>query len=840
MRKNIAVFCFFSLIGFNLPAQQLYLNFKGKVTDARSGQALPFVNIVLDGRFTGTSTDTSGYYSLKVAKTSTNKSDSLIAVSMGYRTLKKKINPELSSQTVDFALEVSDIQLSEIVVKGEDPAVILFQKIEQNKYKNNPENAQSLSYESYVKYEIDLDGVSKKSLKNDRIMKNFPFLQQYLDTVSEKGKSNLPVFLIENLSDVYLQKDPAKYTERVKGVKFSGVKKQEFITELLGNVNQNFNIYENTISALGKSFISPLAAYGLNTYRYFLFYNDTLIIDGEPHLEMEFKPKRQGENTLKGKMIVNLNTYAIQSIEAAISEGQATGILEDMSFYQEFKCYRIPKNDTIQTFWLPHKEYLSLKMNYYLSKESKIIGRKSKSYRNVLINQAIDPSLFSTADATDIDEKASEHSEAYWEEKRHEMLLDKEKGIYSMIDSVKRTTAFKLVSYAGRSLATGFLPAGPISFGPFNNVISFNQIEKVRFKLGIQTTAKLSERFRLLVYGIYGLADERFKYGGKFEFILTRKPWKKITLITRRDIDFMSRHSSEMDHDNLFSLIQKKAQQRLYNIEEYKLIYDHEFHKDLTAFLTLQHQKYTPYFDFKYLQDGQIQTKINTTEVGILFKYQHNASALSGKFNKEAKANKLFSMFRKKNSWPVVYLRYFAGISGLLNSQFNYHDISLGLESDFNVTPKQTLYFNIWGGKIFGTVPFLLLRNPEGNFHHVFNKYLFQNMRLLEFSADRYISGNFQYSLGGALFDKIPLWKKLKLTEELTCNVFYGRTSSRNKEFNKMNKMGSAYPVPYVEAGAGIGNILKFIRIDGVWRLTHLSKKGDVFFILYASLDIKI
>jgi hypothetical protein len=838
-RKTLLVFLL-GLMGFSLQAQQVFLTLKGRVTDARSGDPLPFVNVVLDGRFIGTSTDTAGNYTLKVPKNAMSKSDTLMAASLGYRTLKKKINPEQSSQTIDFVLQVSDIQLNEIVVNGEDPSVILFRKIQQFKHKNNPENAQSLRFESYVKYELDLDGVSKKSLQNDKIMKNFPFLQHYLDTVTEKGKSVLPFFLVENLSDVYKQKDPTKYTERMKGVKISGIQKQDFITELLSNVNQNFNIYDNTISALGKSFISPVADYGLNTYRYFLFYNDTLTIDGEPHLEMEFKPKRKGENTLKGKMIVNLKTYAIQSIEAEISEGQATGILEGMSFFQDFKCYRIPKGDSVETYWLPNKEYLDLKLNYYLSKDAKIIGRKSKSYRNLIIDQAIDPALFTTADATDIDEKAYEQTDEFWNQNRHELLLDKEKGIYSMVDSIKRTTAFKLVSYAGRAMATGFLPAGPVSFGPFANVFSLNQIEKVRFKLGIQTTDKLSERFRLMLYGVYGVADNRFKYGGKFEFIFTRKPWNKITLLARTDIDFMSRHSSEMDHDNVFTLIQKRTPQRLYNIEEFKMVFDHEFHRDLTAYLTIQHQRYSPYFDFKYLQEGQIQSRLNTSEVGIMFKYQHNASALSGKYNKEAKANKLFAMFRKKNPWPVMYLRYFSGIGGILESQFTYHDVSLGLESDFPVTAKQSFYYNIWGGQIFGTLPFLLLRNPEGNYNHVFNKYLFQNMSLLEFSADRYISGNFQYSFGGALFDKIPLWNKLKLTEVLTCSVFYGNTSTQNKEFNKLNKMGTAYPVPYVEAGAGIANILKFIRLDGVWRITHLNKKGDVFFCVYASLYIKI
>ncbi len=838
-KKYFLLLCF-GLIGFIAFGQQTTIIIKGKVTDARNGDALPFVSIVLEGRFIGTSTDTAGNYTLKIPKNALISSDTLTAASLGYRNLKKKINTELATQVIDFAINISDFQLTEIVVKGEDPAIILFRKIQQNKHRNNPDNVRTLTYEAYTKYELDLDGVSKKSIQNDKIMKNFPFLQNYLDTVSEKGKSVLPFFFVENLSDVYQQNGPHRYTEQVKGVKISGIQQEDFITELLGNVNQNFNIYENTITALGKNFISPIADYGFNTYKFFLFYNDTLIINGEPHLEMEFKPRRKGESTLKGKMMVNLNTFAIQSIEAEISESQNTGILEGMSFFQDFKYYKVSKGDTVESYWLPNKEYVALKLNYYLSKDGKIIGRKSKSYRNLIINQPIADSHFSKVDATNVDESAYQQNDEFWVQNRHELLLDKEKGIYSMVDSIKRTSAFKLVSYASRAMATGYFPCGKISFGPFANVFSLNQVEKVRLRLGVQTSDKFSKRMRFMLFGAYGFGDNRFKYGGKYEFIFTRKPWNKITLSARTDVDFMSRHSSEMDYDNVFSIIQKKAPQRLYNIEEFKGVFDHEFHKDLTTYFTIQHQRYSPYFNFDYIYEGQKTHNIVTTELGFLVKYQTNASALSGKFNKEAKANKLFAKLRKKNPYPIIYLRYFAGVKGLMGSQFNYQDLSLGLESELQLTPKQSIFYNIWGGRIFGKLPFLLLKNPEGNYGHVFNRYLFQNMSLLEFSADKYISGNFQYSLGGALFDKIPLWKKLKLTEVLTCNVFYGGISRHNREINKSNVIGSAYPIPYIEAGGGIANILKFIRLDGVWRFTHIENPHKPFFCVYASLYIKI
>ena len=100
--KKHVLFVLFGLIGFSAIGQQSFILLKGKVTDVRNGEPLPFVSIVVEGRFVGTSSDTLGNYSLKVPKTALRVSDTLTATSLGYRTLKKKINTELQTQVIDL------------------------------------------------------------------------------------------------------------------------------------------------------------------------------------------------------------------------------------------------------------------------------------------------------------------------------------------------------------------------------------------------------------------------------------------------------------------------------------------------------------------------------------------------------------------------------------------------------------------------------------------------------------------------------------------------------------------------------------------------------------------
>jgi len=820
------------------PAVAQNINISGKVVDAKTKEPIPFANVSIIGKFIGTTTDTSGFYLLQAPK----KTDSLQVSSIGYTTVKKSVK-EGVSQTINFELSFDEIQLGEVIINpGENPADVLFKKMISVKEKHNIRNYNSLQYEAYTKYEVDLDNVSSKSLDKNLLLSQFPMLKGYLDTVSEKGSTILPMFLIENISDNYSKTNPDRQVEKMKGVKMSGIDKQDFVTELLSNVNQNVNIYENMITVLGKSFVSPVADYGLSVYKYYLNYYDTLYVDGEPHLEMTFKPKRRGENTFKGKMLVNINSFAVRSIEASLSDNVNIGFVQDISFQHDYTPVEYADTSgNVQQAWVPQSEKLKIKFTSSFVKDAKLIGRKTKSFKNFSVNTTFSDTVFSAYKSTEINESAYQKDENFWEEMRHDSLQNTEKGIYQMVDSLKRTKRFRLLRYVAITLSTGYARIGnKLGIGHVAGIVSGNQVERVRFKLGFQTTEKLSQRVQFEGHIAYGLKDKRFKYGLKTQFIFAKKPWNKIAVSGKSDIDFATRYAEEMDRDNVTTFLPRGVGQRLYNVDEIKVVYDREWHKDLVTYLTLNYKNLKPFFDFGYNLNNVLRKDITVSEVSIGIRYQHRSRNLPGTFNRDAEANKFFAQFRKKNEFPVMWLRYSYGAKNVLKSDFEYHDVSVGLQGDFQVTPKMSFYYYFWAGKIFGKLPFLLLKNPEGNFSYTHNRYYFNNMNLLEFSADQYLSLNFQYFFGGLLLDKIPLIKKLKWRELVTANVFYGNMSKDNRSFNYLNTIDYAYPVPYVEAGIGIENIFKLVRVDGIWRLTHTDKADIITFSPYLSLFIKI
>ncbi len=839
MKQAFPALLVYSLcLSFSAISQTLII--KGKVTDAETGEPLPFANIFIPGKFQGTSADMEGNYMLEVRL----KTDSLGASSLGYATVTKSISQQIL-QTIDFKLPKESIGINEIVISaGEPPADILFRKIVRAKPANNPSRFKTFQYESYSKYQIDLDNITPKALDKNILLKGFEFLDDYIDTLSEKGKSTLPVFLVEQISDNYEQTDPKKAIERVKGQKMTMLRDNPIVTELMSNANQHFNIYENLVTLMGRNFISPIADYGLSVYKYDLNQFDTLYISGEPHFTMKFKPRRKGESAFSGMMTVNIKNYAISSIESTIPPDVNLGFIKDFQFVQEYgPLEHNGTGDTAEVSYVPINEGIRMRFNADIGKGALLVLKKSRSYKNQKVNEPIDQNVFDPYKTTLVEDSAYLHGEDFWDTVRHNKLLDVEAGIYEMVDSLKKTSKYKIIKYTISTFGSGYAKLGPVSFGHIATIFSKNQVEGWRFRAGLITNRDFSERVNLYGYIAYGIDDKRFKYGGKMIFIVSKKPWHRLTLFGRTDVDLMSRHAEEMDRDNVFTIIQKKGvEQRLYNIDDLKVLYDNEFYKDMTSYLLFQYRRMDPYFDFYYEKDGVPVDRIITSELGYAIRWQHKSQALPGTFDREAKANRFFAQFRKKTDFPVVWARYILGLPNVINSQFRYHDISVGFQGDVTVTAKQSMYYNLWLGKIFGTVPFLLLKNPEGNFAYVHNKYMFNNMHLLEFTADQYVSLNYQYFFGGWIGDRIPFIKKLKLRAIATSNIFYGTMTDENKASNAQNKIGFAHPVPYVEAGFGIENILNVIRFDFIWRVTHRIPAASfgTNFGIYASLFIKV
>ena len=248
----------FSLLVFAQSLSSQTTKIIGQITDAKTGEALPFINVTFNGTQVGTISNFEGNYKIETKL----PVDSIIISSIGYKQIRKKLTRNIF-QKINFTMESSSLELGEVVVeaskkdKNNDPALKLLNQIIKHKKQNNCEKLESYQYETYNKVQFDINNISDK-FKNRKILKPFQFIFEYMDTSIVNGKPYLPVFLIESLSDYYYRKNPKLEKELIKATQVSGME-NESIQQFLGNMYIKVNVYDNYIDLLGKGFVSPIS-----------------------------------------------------------------------------------------------------------------------------------------------------------------------------------------------------------------------------------------------------------------------------------------------------------------------------------------------------------------------------------------------------------------------------------------------------------------------------------------------------------------------------------------------------------------------------------------------------
>lgn len=112
-------------------------------------------------------------------------------------------------------------------------------------------------------------------------------------------------------------------------------------------------------------------------------------------------------------------------------------------------------------------------------------------------------------------------------------------------------------------------------------------------------------------------------------------------------------------------------------------------------------------------------------------------------------------------------------------------------------------------------------------------------MNFMEFLTDEYTSIKMTHYFNGFIFNKIPLFKRLKLREVISFKALYGRLTDENNpdlrtELYRFptdpdgNPTSFAFDngIPYIEASVGIMNLFKLFRVEFLQRLTYLDNSN--------------
>ncbi len=800
--KPVACFALCVLFSFNLYSQNTIV--EGRVTDAKSGEAIAFAAVAFVGTTMGTTTDFNGYYIINVNK----PVDSLRCVFVGYNTQTIKVVRN-KKQTINFNLQPAAYNIGEVVVHaGENPAHILLRKIIEHKPENDKERYSTYQYEAYNKLQFDLNNFTEK-LSKRKALKSISFIFENVDT-SESGKAYLPFFITETVSDFYYRKSPADKKEVIKASKVSGLK-NESVSQFLGDMYQNLNIYDNTIVLFEKNFTSPISNSGLLFYKYYL--TDSTFIDSMWCYKIEYTPRIKQDFSFTGYFWVHDTTFAIKEIQMQVNKDVNINWIKDFFVIQKYE--RVDGKH-----WMRSYEKVVADFNPMKTGTVGLYGRKTTYYRNIKVDEPIAEKDLKGAANIVIDDGAMEKDDSYWTLTRPDSLTKAEKTIYKNVDSIKTLPIYRFSADFIYGIVTGYLKTGPVELGPYYSLVSFNLLEGNRFRLGGRTSSKFSRRVELSGYGAYGLRDKQWKYGGGFKWLITRAPRSIIGANYRKDVELMGLNNTSTVQLNIIASIgRRRPLDQLYYTTNASAYFEHEWFSGFYNRLTLNRKIYTPGGIFSFNQinsDGGTTpvTDITTSEVTLMTHFAYDEKFVNGDLERTSLGTR----------YPVLTLTATFGFKGVLGSNFKYQQLKLNIDDRIRLNPFGYTDYNIEIGKTFGRVPYPLLNIQTGNETFAYSSYYFNMANFYEFATDQYVRLFVTHHFDGLLFNKIPLLRKLKWREVATFKGVIGNVSEQNRSVYQFpNLMYDLGGKPYMETSVGIENIFRFFRVDVVWRLTHFD-----------------
>lgn len=797
----------------------------GKIYDAETKESLPFVNIAFKGSKIGTTSNIDGAYSIETYYAE----DSLMASFVGYQPLAKAVKKD-QTQVIDFFLKPGSFSLSEVVVRASDfenPAHTILKKIIRHKPANNREKLDSYKYEVYNKIQFDLNNLTKKFTER-KVFKDFDFIFDRID--STQGKVALPFFMTESLSDYYYQRQPRGRKEIIKATKISGIE-NESITQFLGQMYLDVNIYDNSLGIFGKNFISPISNYGLTFYNYYLV--DSMFIDSKWCYRLDFNPKNESELAFKGHFWVNDTTYAIKEIDARILKSANINFITDLRVrhqYQEVEkeVWMLVKEDILADFTIVEGE-----MGFY--------GRKLTTYRDFDINKPKENSFYGGAEHVIAESQINEKSDDYWREMRHETITTDQQAIYDMVDSLKANPRFMTYVDIVNFLILGYKVEGPIEIGPVFTFLSYNDVEGFRPKFGLRTSNDFSTRLLLEGYVAYGTRDERFKYmlGGQYFLSKKPKPRHVVGAYYSEDLELIGQVPNLFPRDHWIQFItSRNPQNRLILNKQFRVFTEREWFTGFSTKLEFKRRDLAARGDWKFQRDEGPEDVAQTVDIatvvtsevslGVRFAYRENF--VEGEFERISLGS----------TWPILSVNLDLGVKGVLGSEYQYQKLTASIFDKIPLGPFGTMRYTLEGGRTWQALPYVL------QFVHAGSESLFQNsdafntMNYFEFVSDRYVALRAEHHFDGFFFNKIPLFKKLKWRELIGINAIYGSFSDENLTEMLLPQYTYGFDTkPFAEAYVGIENIFKFVRIDAIWRLTYLDHPRTQNFGVLIGFDIQ-
>ena len=839
---------------------------RGIVRDSLTNEPVPMCAVAITGRTVGTLSDTKGVFELTVPRSTT----SLTVTSQGYA---RKVVPIRHNRVnvYEVRLRPEAQMLSEVVVKRKkyskknNPAVDLMQRIRRTQDANDPRRNPFYNYDKYERIILGLNNFNQETSQNS-LFKRFPFLWEHVDTSEVSGKPILPLSVKETSSQMHFRRDPRSERQVITGLKSEGVDEltdQESMRIFMQDVLREIDLYDRDINILQNRFVSPLSPLAADFYKFYI--TDSVMIDGEKAIQLSFYPHNKAAFGFVGQMYVVPSDTAmfIRRVTMRVPSEINLNFIDNMYVDQEFT--RAADGSRLKV-----RDDMVLEVTVVPGTQGLYV-RRAVAYANHNFDrpQSSDE-IFAALGHDVIQPQARQRDEVFWQGVRLFELPPAERGVTALLTKMRSVPLFYWGEKGLKLLVSGYVPTkgaqqSKFDIGPLNTMLTGNTLEGFRMRLGGMTTANLSKHWFTRFYGAYGFRDHKFKYGLELEYSFNEKryhsrefPVHSFRLNSNYDIDQIGQNYMFTNADNFVLALKRMDDDRVSYLLHNSLTYTLELANNfsVTAVAAQERQFASRLLKFSVTTPMQLNPDTETLPVSL------NAPLANSRADATVPSKMLqtpLSCFNQ--SWGELTLRYAPGEkfyqtksyripinqdAPVLTLTHRYGPAS-GLGNRWGVNRTEgsvakRFWFSAWGyldvlvkgGHVWSKgTPYTLMFIPNANLSYTVQPESFTLMNAMEFVTDSYCSTDITYWANGAILNYIPFVKRAKLREVFSVRTFWGKLSDANNPRVRSGML--AFPTdgrggvavtdvsrtPYVEVGVGLDNILRCLRLDYVWRITH-------------------
>jgi len=831
--KNTELFFFLKVIVVSLLLMTIGLYadansrivIKGIVRDSITTEGLPYASISIDGTGKGTVADERGIF--EIALNSGCKS--ITAAYQGYGSKRIPL-VKTSHNLYDIYLSPLSEELKEIIVKRgkyskrNNPAVDFANRLRKSAHFTDPRKNQYYSYDSYRRTSVGIGDFNTDSTST--VIRRFPFLAEHTDTSEIDGKPVLNLSIEEKATSTIYRHSPECFKEIIKGRRSRGVDEMmdtRNVQTVLDDVLREVDLFQSDVKLLKNSFVSPLSAIAPDFYRFYLV--DTTKIDGIDCTVLAFYPRNKSYNGFSGHVFVESgdSTMFIHRVEMHVADEINLNFIRTMIITQDFarapdgSRWKETDNIVLDASLLPGTAplYITRKIRY-----------KNHSYEATSDSVFFD-SLGETIELSD----ALNRSDDFWAK----ATTIQHRPVDDRIDKLSERLMNVPLFYWGekflRIMFTGYISTSKNSkfdFGPVNTLASYNSLEGLRLRAGGMTTANLSKHWFGRGYIAYGFRDYRWKYSAELEYSFKEKkyhsrefPIHSLRFTHSYDVEHLGSHYLFTNFDNFVLSLRRMPNHndvyRRRTIMEYTLELGNNLSLGVSMEnLRLETSHYVNFTEYSGQRLGYYTENI----LGVKLRYAPGEKFMQTKsyripVNEDA---------------PTFAIEHKFAPKGFLGSKYAINKTEINFGKRFWLSFLGSIDIMVGGGHVWSSAPFPELLIPNSNISYTIQPQSFALMNPMEFVNSSYVSWDVCYWARGALFNLIPGLKKLGLREVVGFRGLYGHLSKRSIPSENHPEL-LIFPEkaglgmnngPYMEISAGLDNILRFLRLDYVWRLSYL------------------